>query len=203
MPVSITRTTRQPAARFLLLAGLALCWSAEDVRAEPADTLGGRLPVGSGMKCYSRAFDKGHMAAHPKQRITTMALVIAPMKLQGYDRYRVWPYVFVTRLKGEKGMFWQGGQCEFEGGEFNCSVDCDGGHVTLAAPEAGPGLHLELSKNYILQGGCGDRRKVVHLSRNSEEPSYALDAKDMTVCTSQIRASRKASEVLREIGRTR
>jgi hypothetical protein len=199
MPAFTARTTQRLRAGSLLL-GLALWGGAPGASAEPVDDLGGRLPIESGMKCYSQAFDKAHLAAHPNQRITSIPLVIAPMIVQGHDRYPAWPYLFVTRLKGEKGLFWQGGQCEFDGGEFNCSVDCDGGHVTLAAPEAGPGLHMELRKTFVLQGGCGDRRKVVYLSRIIEEPSYTLEAKDMNVCTSQIRASRKASEALREIG---
>jgi hypothetical protein len=200
MPAAPTRIPRRLGAGFLLLA-LALWGGAPGASAEAGDDLGGRLPVEAGMKCYSRTYDPAHLAAHPNQRITSMALVIAPMIVQGSHRDRAWPYMVVTRLKGEKGLFWQGGQCEFQGGEFNCSVDCDGGHVTLAAPEAGPGLHLELGKTFVLQGACGDRRKTVYLTRNIEEPSYLLEAKDMKVCASQIRASRKALDWFNDLSR--
>jgi hypothetical protein len=202
MPVSTTRTSRHPAARFLLLAGLALCWSAGGASAQTADTLGGRLPVASDMECYSRTFDKGHMAAHPKQRITSIALAISSTQASG--ELRLWPYVMMVRMKGEKAGLWQTETCEFdEAGAFRCIVACDGGHFTLSAPETGSGLRLELSENYTLQGGCGDSRKPVVLSARTEEPAYALEAKDMKVCRSQFRDSRKASEVLREIGRNR
>jgi hypothetical protein len=186
----------------LLLAGLALCWSAPGASAETVDTLGGRLTVGSGMKCYSRTYDKGHLAAHPKQRITSIALAISSVQTSG--DLRLWPYVLLVRMKGEKAALWQTETCSFnEAGAFRCVVACDGGHFTLSVPETGPGLRLELSDHYTLQGGCGDDREPVVLSAKTEEPAYALDARDMKMCRSAFRASRKASEVLREIGRVR
>ncbi len=203
MRASTTRTIRLlSAARFLMLAGLALSWSARGASAEEIDTLGGRLPVTSGMRCYSGTFDKGHMAAHPKQRITSIALAISSVRTSG--ELRLWPYVMMVRLKGEKAALWQTETCEFnEAGALRCIVACDGGHFTLSVPETGSGLRLELGDHYTLQGGCGDDRKPVVLSATTEEPAYTLDAKDMKACRSQFRTSRKASEVLREIGRNR
>jgi hypothetical protein len=110
----------------------------------------------------------------------------------------------MVRLKGEKAALWQTETCEFnEAGALRCIVACDGGHFTLSVPETGSGLRLELGDHYTLQGGCGDDRKPVVLSATTEEPAYTLDAKDMKACRSQFRTSRKASEVLREIGRNR
>jgi hypothetical protein len=182
-----------------MLASLALPYGRQGASAQTGDTLGGRLPDASGMKCYSRIFDKGHMAAHPKQRIASMALAVAPVTASG--DLRLWPYAMVVRMKGEKAALWQTETCQAdEAGALRCTVACDGGHFTLSAPETGSGLRLELSDHYTLQGGCGDDRKPVVLSARTEEPSYALDASDMKMCRSAFRASRKASEVLRQIG---
>ena len=201
MPAVTTKATQRLRAGSLLL-GLALWGGAPGVSAEPADDLGGRLPVGSGLKCYSRTFDKAHLAAHPKQRITAMSLVVAPMAASG--DLRLWPYAMIVRMKGEKAALWQTETCEVdEAGAFRCTVACDGGHVRLGLPEAGPGLRVELSDNYTLQGGCGDDRRTIVLSARTEEPSYALDARDMKVCRSAFSASRKASEWLKELGRKR
>ena len=201
MPAAPTRIPRRLGAGFLLLA-LALCGSLQGASALYVDDLGGRLPDGRGMKCYSRTFDKAHMEARPNQRVTTMTLVVGPLQLAGDRGPRVWPFTFVTRLKGEQGLFWQGGECAFEGGTFTCSADYDGGHVTLAQPsDLGLGLHLELSRTFVLQGGYGDRRKTVHLSGDAEEPSYLLNERDMKVCRSRIRASREALEWFNELSR--
>jgi hypothetical protein len=182
-----------------LLAGLAMGLSLHGASAQTIDALGGRLPDASGMRCYGRAFDKGHLAAHPKQRITSIALAISSARPSG--EVRLWPYAMVVRMKGKKAALWQTETCEFnEAGALRCIVACDGGHFTLSAPETGSGLRLELGDHYTLQGGCGDDRKPVVLSATTEEPAYTLDAKDMKACRSQFRASRKASEVLREIG---
>jgi len=200
MPAAV-RTTKRLSAGSLLL-GLALWGGLQGASAQTVDTLGGRLPVGSGPKCYAQAFDKNHLAAHPTQRITAMALVVAPATASG--DLRLWPYAMIVRMRGEKAALWQTETCRAdEAGALRCTVACDGGHVTLSAPETGYGLRLELSEHYTLQGGCGDDRRTVVLSAKTEEPSYALDARDMQVCRSQFSASRKASEVLREIGRRR
>jgi hypothetical protein len=203
MRASTTGTTRLlSAAGFLMLASLALPYGPGGAAAQTVDTLGGRLPDASGMRCYGRAFDKGHLAAHPKQRITSIALAISPARPSG--ELRLWPYAVMVRMKGEKAALWQTETCEFnEVGALRCIVACDGGHFTLSAPETGSGLRLELGDHYTLQGGCGDDRKPVVLSARTDEPAYALDAKDMKACRSQFRASRKASEVLREIGGNR
>ena len=197
----MTRTAKRLGAGSLLL-GLALWGGAQGASAEPVDDLGGRLPVESGMKCYSQAYDKGYLAAHPKQRITSITLAISPAQTSG--DLRLWPYAMIVRMKGEKAALWQTETCQAdEAGALRCIVACDGGHFTLSAPKTGPGLRLELGDHYTLQGGCGDDREPVVLSARTEEPAYALDARDMTMCRSAFRASRKASEVLREIGRRR
>ena len=69
MPAFTARTTQRLRAGSLLL-GLALWGGPQGASAETGDNLGGRLPVGGGLKCYSRTFDKAHLAAYPKQRIT-------------------------------------------------------------------------------------------------------------------------------------
>jgi hypothetical protein len=187
---------------FGLLAALALCCGAQGASAETVDSLGGRLPVGSGMKCYSATYDKAHLASHPKQRITALSLAMVPEPPS--DGPRRWNYVIVMRMKGEKGALWQADTCRAdEPGAIRCLVACDGGHFTLSAPEAGSGLRLELGETYYVQGGCADDRKTVLLSAETEEPTYALDARDMKVCRSEIGASRKASEWLKELGRKR
>jgi hypothetical protein len=198
MPVCTARTPKRLSAVSLLL-GFALWGSPQGAGAKVVNDLQGRLPNALDMKCYSQVFDEAHLAAHPKQRITSMALVIGPLELQGHHGSRVWPYVIVTSLKGRKGSFWQGGDCEFKGDAFNCSADCDGGSVTLTVPEGGSGLHLELSDRYTFQGGCGDERKAVFLSAKTEEPSYALEAREMKVCASRIPASRQVREWLKDL----
>ena len=197
MRASTTRTIRLlSAVGSLLLAGLVLCGVPQGAAAEEVDTLGGRLPFPSGRKCFSRTFDESHMKAHPNQRITSISLLISTGE---DDKYKYWPYMVVVRLKGAKGAFWQGDSCEFRKGAFRCPVSCDGGEFYLAVPETGSGLRLDVDKNYLLQGGCGDNRKPVFLSAKTEEPSYALEAREMKVCASQIPASREAREWFKDL----
>ncbi len=197
MRASTTRTIRLlSAAGFLMLAGLALSWSGRGAAAEEIDTLGGRLPYPSGRKCFSRTFDESHMKAHPNQRITSISLLISTGEDNKYD---YWPYMVVVRLKGVKRAFWQGDSCKFRKGAFRCPVSCNGGEFYLAVPETGSGLRLDLGRKYRLQGGCGDDRKIIILSAKTEEPSYALEAREVKVCASQIPASREAREWFKDL----
>ncbi len=115
--------------------------------------------------CYTRAYDKAHLAQHKRQRVTQIAFLLRvasydfegrakPEKLEERVHYQ---FAMSLKRRGERRMLVTSGGC-FGGKGISCSVDCDGGGVTLE--QSGESLLVRIAEHGIKMEGDCDGKSV-------------------------------------------
>ena len=100
-------------------------------------------PAANADECYTRTYDRAHLARHPDQRVTSVRLRVT----HSPDWLKVWFKVWFT-LRGGNEPVKSEGVC-LEGG--HCYVECDGGGLDFQ--QAAGGLIMRL--DHIRVAKCG------------------------------------------------
>ncbi len=110
---------------------LALTLAATPALAQsPRDTM---FPGGEG--CYLRNYTRAHLAGHPDQRVTEIALgPWAPGRAD--PRYLV--LTIAVSLRGEPGLLTSAAYCENEADHLFCGLEGDAGSFVLEPPGTVP-----------------------------------------------------------------
>lgn len=155
--------------RFLIGLAVAAAILASPAAAEGPESIAnlvGILAPEPGHKaCYRRVYDKAHLAAHPKQTVTGITFLIRVVRYDAQgERYHTpatkpddwigYQFALAVQRRGEARTLRTAGDC-FGFESARCSVDCDGGGVTLekAAPD---GLVVRVASDYGIRmsGAC-------------------------------------------------
>lgn len=131
--------------------------------------------------CYARTYDAAHLAAHPRQRVTSMTVARMTAFRGPKETWSVEGDYLILRLtlrgKGPKRAT-GGATCSglTEEGRLRCWSDvCDGGSLQVTAA---PGGRLRLTLDSFALSGCGgeeeDAGEVV-LSAASDDTAFLLD----------------------------
>jgi hypothetical protein len=136
--------------------------------------------------CYVRAYDKAHLAQHPRQRVTRMAFLL---RAAGYEFDKAAPparleervyYQFALSLKrrGERQTLTTAGGCS--GGKgISCAVDCDGGGVTLE--QNGASLLVRIMEHGIkMEGDCDG--KAVWVKPGADDKVFRIEKAAPEAC---------------------
>jgi hypothetical protein len=117
----------------ILLATAALAASFPALAASAGDaTVFGKVPAGGKLyACYTRAYDKAHLASHPKQNTRDMALFVNAADEDGSQ------YVLTIGVHFRKSpkLFQVSGGCSRSDdgkGTLHCGVECDGGQIDVS-----------------------------------------------------------------------
>ncbi len=151
--------------------------------------------------CFGRTYDAAHLAAHPRQRVTSFYLLrefkedqnleFDPTPEQDlkdvdgeYGRIGVNAYV---RFRDRKGVYTNGLSCgKGDDGKVFCGVDCDGGSFNLKG--AGQSLLLE-NNGFVVVGGCGasedEQENEEHVSPGADDKVFRLDPKPVSACMAE------------------
>jgi hypothetical protein len=152
----------------LLLAGVAALavLSASIAAAEP-DALG----------CFTRTYDRAHLARHPDQLITAVKLHIykAPPRYPG----QVW-FNAQSRLRGKNKPLRTSGACNEKASGLRCFVECDGGGVDVVPRARDAMMHLDRIRvatcdEDLIDGG-------EELTGGKDDRVFRLDRVDAAAC---------------------
>ena len=104
-----------------------------------ADTLIDRVLGSNGGKtkpfaCFTRVYDAPHMAAHPQQAVTSMAVLASPNS----DEATVLRLRLRATFRTRKGVLASEGDCTVsdDGQSLHCGVACDGGEMDVSIKDA-------------------------------------------------------------------
>ena len=147
--------------------------------------------------CYRRLYDKAHLAAHPKQTVTAITFLIRVVRYDAQgERYHTpatkpddwigYQFAMAVDRRREGRTQRTSGDC-FGFESARCSVDCDGGGVTLEKPEPDV-LLLRLTDYGIrMSGACeggamlkpGQDDKVFRLAKVADQMCGALEKRQL------------------------
>ena len=91
--------------------------------------------------CFTRQYDAPHLAGHPKQNVTTMALLVNSYVED--DGTRLYELEIGVAFRKQAKLFQLSGVCDplVKGkAALSCGFDCDGGHIDVRVVGS-PTLH--------------------------------------------------------------
>jgi hypothetical protein len=140
--------------------------------------------------CFSRVYDDGHLAQHPRQNVRTMLLLVGGKAESGEEpRYEL--RIGVTfRRSGTK--FESAGSCgsihdDSEAGQsanaVHCGVDCDGGSIDVAIKDAKSVLISIPDGARIWRAGSnGEDEGYSHQRFGADDKVFRLDKVTLIQC---------------------
>ncbi|MCC2111979.1 MAG: hypothetical protein KDJ16_08100 [Hyphomicrobiales bacterium] len=168
--------TRSKTVVSALVAGLALV--------SPATALVLEDEFGNFDACYERAYEIGHLTAHPDQKVARMRLEHFPARFgaigdDGKIRYE--PENLYLRIEVVLRDSWRQYEnfalCERKADKIDCYIECDGGGFSITAGRSGSIL---LHNRGIAIIGCDSpdemaEENVTYLEPEPDDKVFRLD----------------------------
>lgn len=182
--------------KFAILWAVTALVSSATVRAQesaavqthhwPAERL---LPPEPGRKaCWRIVYDAKHLAAHPQQKVTQLTFLL---RVSGYDvggnfvfknpDHVNYSFALSLKRRGDKRALTTAGDCLGEK-SIDCSVDCDGGGVTIDKLPSGDGLSVRLYAAGIAFGGDCDTTTGTWVKPRADDKVFRLNSAPIKVC---------------------
>jgi hypothetical protein len=149
-------------AASVMMASFTRVGHAQDgIDKATADAFDSRMFAGApGQKsyaCFVRHYDSDHMAHHPKQKVTTMKLLMTA-EIPSDEKVLNYSFRLGVKYRNRSGNFDSSGGCghavfEDAGNEvrFGCGVDCDGGGIGVALSKDDKSAIVRLERVRIWQ----------------------------------------------------
>ena len=178
-----------------LLVGLALSsWIPQAAFADPAANakdfttrLMGRTP-GKGVTyaCFTRTYDEAHLAAHPKQNVRAMMLLVK-IDPEAGEAYNL---SIGVNFRSRKNLFETAGDCaaaptdgdEGGGKTAHCSIPCDGGPIQIALKDNGSILLTIPAGARVWRPGSINSDENIHGAFAEDDKLFRLDRASLSEC---------------------
>jgi len=205
---------------LLLLIGAATAVTAAPVSADDlqqADAafatrmFAGAVPKPKAYACFVRRYDAAHLAAHPLQKVSAMKLLITA-EVVPEDKAFDYSFRLGVTFRDRPGDFDSSGDCGHaptvkaldaneaavpDGIDFTCSVDCDGGGISVNLAHNDAALIVKpLQRIRIWKGKDFDEAAATALNAGADDKIFRLDRVKPDECASLI-TDRKELAALR------
>ncbi|CAN5161864.1 hypothetical protein BH11PSE4_BH11PSE4_06330 [soil metagenome] len=162
-----------------------------------AKLIGGAVGKTKTYACFVRSYDPAHLAAHPKQKVSAMKLLVevdAPAEQQTYSHN----FKLGVKFRHRTGDFQSSGFCNHAsvhsaGDEvrLHCGVDCEGGGIEIGiaagkpAGEAAAMVRLEAVR--IWNNDSKDEEDAAdYLKAGSDDKAFRLERTSTRDCESLV-----------------
>ncbi|UZE50865.1 hypothetical protein [Rhodopseudomonas sp. P2A-2r] len=142
--------------------------------------------------CFERRYDTAHLAQHGRQKVSAMKLLVIARRPSAENRE---PYSFKLGFKyrDRKGDWDSSGYCnraqnEYTDGELRmtCSVECDGGGISVGLPKDGDGALVRVERVRIWQNAKPDDETSQQLEGGSDDRMFRLQRTALKGCESLV-----------------
>jgi hypothetical protein len=142
--------------------------------------------------CFTRVYDPGHLAQHPKQNVRTMLLLVTGNAESGADpSYQLGLGVTFRKSgthfesAGECGAIHGDGGAPGSGNVAHCGVDCDGGSINVAIKDEKSVLvSIPAGARLWRAGSNGDDSGNARRRFGADDKVFRLDKAALTQCLS-------------------
>ncbi len=146
--------------------------------------------------CFARRYDASHLARHPRQKVSAMKLLVVVDKLPESAELN-YGFRLGVKLRKQPGELETSGDCghpaaEVAGESLNihCSVDCDGGGVTVALADDDKSVIVKLDEIRVYPpdqpatDDDPDHDNSLMLDGGADDRVFRLDRADIEACKS-------------------
>jgi len=179
----------------------ALVAGGAGVHAEAASTGNGfakRLFAGDPGKqaksyaCFVRLYDAAHLARHPRQKVNAMKLLITAEKV-AEDEILNYSFRLGLAFRNRPGDFDSSGDCGHaqetlspdNKAQVDCSVDCEGGGISVELARDGKSTKIRLDTIRIWRNNKPDEDGF-SLSGGADDRVFRLDRASLEQCRSLV-----------------
>jgi hypothetical protein len=171
----------------------------------------GDVPKPKAYACFTRRYDAAHLAAHPRQKVNAMKLLITA-EMVPEDKAVDYSFRLGVTFRDRPGDFDSSGDCGHaptvkvldaaeaavpDGIDFECSVDCDGGGISVNLAHNDTALIVKpLQRIRIWKGKDFDEAAATALNAGADDKIFRLDRVKPDECSSLI-TDRKELAALR------
>jgi hypothetical protein len=147
---------------------------------------------GKSYACFVRRYDAAHLAKHPAQKVTSMRLLVSA-ELVPEDKALNYTFAMALTFRDRRGNFSSGGSCGHPTASqetadklvLGCSVDCDGGGVSLELVNADKSVLLSIDRVAIWDDNKPDDERA-SLEGGTDDRKFRLDRVSLDQCRSLI-----------------
>ena len=162
----------------------------------------GKAPGNKAYACFVRRYDPGHLARHPRQKVSAMKLLMTA-EIPPEETTTNYSFRLGVKFRDRSGEFDSSGGCghviaEDAGHEirFGCGVDCDGGGIEVASSKDDTSAIVRLERVRIWQNNKPDEEVENSLLASADDKIFRLDRVDSRECASLV-TDRKELAALR------
>ena len=153
--------------------------------------------------CFVRRYEPDHLARHPKQRVSTMKLLVTAETPP--EEKMTYSFRLGLKYRHRSGDFDSSGSCnhsvpEDRGHEIHlgCGVDCDGGGIDVAMSKDDKSAMVRVERVRIWQNSKPDEEPSDALVGGADDKVFRLDRADIRECASLVTDRNELAEIRRK-----
>jgi hypothetical protein len=142
--------------------------------------------------CFVRRYDSGHLAQHPKQKVSAMKLLVTA-EIPEDARQLDYSFRLGVKYRNRPGDFDSSGYCkhvvaEDSGHEirFGCSVDCEGGGINVALSKDDKSVIVRLGRIVVWGRNKPDDEASDSLVSGADDKIFRVDRADQRECAELV-----------------
>lgn len=183
-------------AALVAMVSPAISRDEEGIDKSAADTFDSRMfgakPATKSWACFVRKYDADHLAQHPKQKVSTMKLLMTAEIPSDASTFN---YSFRLGVKYRKRTthLESFGDCghvtaEDTGKEirFGCGVDCDGGGLGVSLAKDDKSAIVELARLRLWKRNTSPEETAEDLEAGDDDSKFRLDRTELRECADLV-----------------
>ena len=130
--------------------------------------------------CYSRSYAPAHLAAHPKQKVQRIDMLLDAIEAGGTYPLSA---TITANIRGIRDWRVASGDCEMRGDTLHCAIDDDGGSFRVSRAEGHLRIDVDADLRLIRRNDApGDGPQTDLRAASAEDRSYILDPAPRKAC---------------------
>jgi hypothetical protein len=142
--------------------------------------------------CFARRYDANHLAQHPRQKVSTMKLLVMA-EIPPEEQTINYSFRVGVQYRQRPGKFDSSGSCRHviaqdDGDEIRlgCGVDCDGGGIGVALSKDDKSAIVRLERVRIWQRNKPDEEAGDDLVAGADDRIFRVDRIDTRECAELV-----------------
>lgn len=160
--------------------------------------------------CFTRVYDPAHLAAHPKQKVGAMKLLVTSEQSEEDKTWQSFSFRLGLTYRTRRGAFDSSGNCghasigdDTKGQpRIHCSVDCDGGGMSFGLTPDNKSAMLYVERVRIWRDNAPDEEESKSLVGGADDKVFRLDRIRLEDCASLVE-DRKELAAMRSVAHKR
>jgi hypothetical protein len=177
----------------------------EGIDKAAADALDSRMfgtaPAKKSYACFVRKYDSAHLALHPKQKVSTMKLLMTAEIPSDASTFN-YSFRLGVKYRNRSTKLESFGDCghvvaEDTGQEirFGCGVDCDGGGLGVALAKDDKSAVVGLARVRVWKRNTAPEETAEDLVAGDDDAKFRLDRAELRECTDLVTDRKELAEL--------